>query len=337
MKTFRPKLVEMLNEQNNQEETVNHQQLQRGNKQQNQNTDTTWDSSSSEERDRHQYETVISEKGQSNSQRDLIKEVAKTIGPNKQQQIRPHKVWEQEGPMEHPGMTPQHRAERADGGPLSTSTSFTPQHRAERADGGPLSTSTSITHKRQKDAGVQDVNRRANYDGHNDTVYHGTPRRLPTRPLDLRERDFTSERNRLDTWMSEQEDRRETINLQMANIMKLNSRLDSLGANNSIYGTLEPNGINDREHYHMLNIVASTDPEMLHQDYATRLAMMGRIEERLEGVLKEKSEQVKFANEGASLEKALEATRISLRQLGVTASQNLTNLPLSEYRRLKRY
>ena len=153
----------------------------------------------------------------------------------------------------------------------------------------------------------------------------------------MRERNFTSERDRLDTWMSEQEDRRETINLQMANIMKLNSRLDSLGANNSIYGTLGPNGINDRENFHMLNIVASTDPEMLHQDYATRLAMMGRIEQRLEEVLKEKSEQVKFANEGASLERALEATRISLRQLGVPASQNLTNLPLTEYRRLKRY
>ena len=137
--------------------------------------------------------------------------------------------------------------------------------------------------------------------------------------------------------MSEQEDRRETINLQMANIMKLNSRLDSLGENNSIYGTLGPKGINDREHFHMINIVASTSPEMLHQDYATRLAMMSRIEERLGEVLKEKSEQVNIAKKGASLERALEASRISLRQLGEPARQDLTNLPLTEYRRLQRY
>ena len=137
--------------------------------------------------------------------------------------------------------------------------------------------------------------------------------------------------------MSEQEEKREKINLQMANIMRLNNRLDSLGANNSTYGTLGLDRTIDTEDYHMLNIVASTDPELLHKNYATRLAMMGRIEQRLEGVLREKSEQVKIANEGVSLEKALEATRISLRNLGVPASQNLENLPLTEYRRLKRY
>ena len=318
MRTFRPRVVEMLDEQNNQGETVNHQPLQQGNARGHQDINTTWDSSSSEEvgRARHQYEAVLSEKGYSNSQRNLIKEVARTIGPNRQQHLQPHEVREHEGPIDYPRAGPQYQS--LDG----------------RADGGPHRANNSFTHELQKETQVQDGNRRANYAGHDNTVYHSTPKQLPTRPLTLGDRNFTSERDSLDThtmdqarnqMMSEQENRRESINLQMANIMKLNSRLDSLGANNSIYGTLGPKGINDREHFHMINIVASTSPEMLHQDYATRLAMMSRIEERLGEVLKEKSEQVNIAKKGASIERALEA------------SQDLSNLPLTEYRRLQRY
>ena len=269
MRTFRPKLIEMLSEQHEQEETINHQQPQRGHKQQNHNPDTTWDSSSSDERDRHQYERVTSEKGPSTSQKDLINEVRRTIGPNKNQQIRPHGAKEQGGHMEHPGITPQHRSGRANEGPLSTSTSFPPQHRAAREDERTTEANTSFTDKRQKNAGN---------DSHVDTDYNETPRRLPPRPLAFGEREFLSERSRLDTRMSEQEDRREKINLQMANIMRLNNRLDSLGANNSTYGTLGPDRTIDTEDYHMLNIVASTDPELLHKNYATRSAMMGRIE-----------------------------------------------------------
>ena len=87
----------------------------------------------------------------------------------------------------------------------------------------------------------------------------------------------------------------------------------------------------------MINIVASTSPKMLHQDYATRLAMMSRIEERLDKVLKDKSEQVNIAKKKASVERALEASRISLRQLGKPANQDLSGLPQAEYRRLQRY
>ena len=320
----------MLDEQHNQRETVNHQPLQRRNARGHQDINTTWDSSSSEEvgTTKHQYEAVLSEKGYSNSQRNLIKEVARTIGPNRQPHLQPHEVREHEGPIDYPRAGPQY------------------QSLAGRADGGPHRANNSFTHELQNETQVQDGNRRANYAGHDNTVYHSTPKQLPTRPLTLGDRNFTSETDRLDThtmdqarnqMMSEQENRRESINLQMANIMKLNSRLDSLGANNSIYGTLGPKGINDREHFHMINIVASTSPEMLHQDYATRLAMMSRIEERLGEVLKEKSEQVNIAKKGASIERALEASRISLRQLGEPATQDLSNLPLTEYRRLQRY
>ena len=65
--------------------------------------------------------------------------------------------------------------------------------------------------------------------------------------------------------------------------------------------------------------------------------MMTKIEQRLAAVLQEKAEQVTVANREVSLERALEATRISLRNLGILANQNLDDLPLTEYRRLRRY
>ena len=119
--------------------------------------------------------------------------------------------------------------------------------------------------------------------------------------------------------------------------MKLNNRLNSLGENHSIYGNLSPKGIDDLEQFHMINIVASTSPMMLHRDYATRLEMMSRIQERLDKVLRDKSEQVTIAQKRASVERALEASRISLRQLGEPANQDLSGLPQAEYRRLQRY
>ena len=123
----------------------------------------------------------------------------------------------------------------------------------------------------------------------------------------------------------------------MAQILRLNTQLETLGAKTSTYGTLDQDRPIDMEDYHMLNMVASTDPELLHKNYATRLAMMTKIEQRLAAVLQEKAEQVTVANREVSLERALEATRISLRNLGIPANQNLDNLPLTEYRRLRRY
>ena len=87
----------------------------------------------------------------------------------------------------------------------------------------------------------------------------------------------------------------------------------------------------------MINIVASTSPMMLHRDYATRLEMMSRIQERLDKVLKDKSEKVSIAQRRASVERALETSRMSLRQLGEPANQDLSGLPQAEFRRLQRY
>ena len=75
----------------------------------------------------------------------------------------------------------------------------------------------------------------------------------------------------------EQEIRREAINVQMAGFLKLNDKLNFLGENHSIYGSSSPQGLGDLEHYHMINILASTSPMMLHQDYSTRLEMITKF------------------------------------------------------------
>ena len=89
--------------------------------------------------------------------------------------------------------------------------------------------------------------------------------------------------------------------------------------------------------YEMLFMVASTNPTLLNKNYGTRLAIMDRLEAKLEAVLKDKAEQLQKANNEIDLDLALEATRFSLRNLGITAHQDLSNLPASEYRRLRKY
>ena len=120
----------------------------------------------------------------------------------------------------------------------------------------------------------------------------------------------------------------------MAGILKLNDKLNFLGENHSIYGSSSPQGLDDLEQYHMINILASTSPMMLHQDYATRLEMMSCIQDRLDRVLRDKSNQVTEAQRRAT---ALESSRRSLRQLGETATQDLSGLPPAELRRLQKY
>ena len=187
---------------------------------------------------------------------------------------------------------------------------------------------------------------RATYASHADPVHQSTPKHSPPRTRNLEERDVTSDMDRLnlhtktmtqDQMLSEQENRREAINVQMSGIPKLNDRLNFLGETHSIYWNSSPKGLDDLEQFHMINIVASTSPMMLHQGYATRLEMMSRIQERLDKVLRDKSEQVTMAQRRASVERALETSRISLRQLGEPANQDLSGLPQAEFRRLQRY
>ena len=113
--------------------------------------------------------------------------------------------------------------------------------------------------------------------------------------------------------------------------------MENLGVSRSAYGPLDQDPAIDTDDYHMLFMVASTDPALLHKNYGTRLAMMDRLEARLEAVLKDKAAQLQKANEEVNLDLALEATRFSLRNLGITAHQHLDDLPATEYRRLKKY
>ena len=131
-----------------------------------------------------------------------------------------------------------------------------------------------------------------------------------------------------------QESKRQRIGEKMANILTVNDKLSRLKIPHSVYGHLDGDPDDD---YEMLFMVASTNPELLNKSYGTRLAMMNRLEEKLETVLKEKAEQLQKANNEIDLDLALEATRYSLRNLGITAHQDLSNLPASEYRKLRKY
>ena len=248
------------------------------------------------------YERVASVRGPSTSQRNMIEEVRQTVGPKRGQHIEPNGERRQDRHFENPDPRPDlAQRYRANVESLSENTYFHPQ---------------TIT---------------TAYENHVDFAGNKT-RRVGPREYALEEsRDAGI---RMNSESSEQESRRQKIDSKMANILTVNKKLDRLGIPYSVYGQLDDDPADD---YQMLFMIASTNPTLLNKNYGTRLAIMDRLEAKLEAVLKDKAEQLQKANNEVNLDLALEATRFSLRNLGITAHQDLSDLPASEYRRLRKY
>ena len=248
------------------------------------------------------YERVASVRGPSTSQRSMIEEVRQTVGPKRGQHIEPNGERRQDRHFEHPDpRTDLARQYRANVESLSENTHFHPQ------------TVTTA------------------YENHGDFAGN-EPGRVEPREYAMEESRDTG--RRMNSESSAQESKRQKIEAKMANILTVNEKLGRLKIPHSVYGHLDDDPADD---YEMLFMVASTNPTLLNKSYGTRLAIMNRLEAKLEAVLKDKAEQLQKANNEIDLDQALEATRYSLRNLGITAHQDLSNLPASEYRRLRKY
>ena len=295
MQCYRPRVVEVLGERQHHEKTM-QQPHYRGSGAQHQDLNTTWEDSGDG------YERVASEHGPSKSQRTMIEEVRRTVGPKRGQHMEPNGERRQNRHFDDPDpRTDLAQQYRANVESLGGNTHFNPQ------------TVTTA------------------YENHGDFAGNKQGRVDPRRYAMEESRDTERRMNRES---SAQESKRQRIGEKMANILTVNDKLSRLKIPHSVYGHLDGDPDDD---YEMLFMVASTNPELLNKSYETRLAMMNRLEEKLEKVLKEKAEQLQEANNEIDLDLALEKTRYSLRNLGITAHQDLSNLPANEYRRLRKY
>ena len=124
------------------------------------------------------------------------------------------------------------------------------------------------------------------YENHGDFAGN-KPGRVEPREYAMEESRDTG--RRMNSESSAQESKRQKIDSKMANILTVNKKLDKLGIPNSVYGQLDDDPAMATDDYQMLFMVASTDPALLHKNYGTRLAMMDRLEAKLEAVLKDKA------------------------------------------------
>jgi hypothetical protein len=115
------------------------------------------------------------------------------------------------------------------------------------------------------------------------------------------------ERKRIDLLTQEQERKRVLIQLQMAHINTLNQNI------NSQVQSRRESPENEDDLYDFQNILCSTHPALIGQNYQTRLEIMSGVQEKLGKVVKRKSNRLQ----------KIQAEKIDLRGLSKKERGNL--------------